>query len=511
MSNGETKEHKGRWQVPGDLWGATLPIPPLPRGLLPRSVEDFAFGKPEIFSPAALAAAALATCSIAASDYVRLVINPSWRECFRVWFGLHGPSSAAKSPTVNAALRPLLSEQSLRVQEHGQKLAAWERSRRVADVEREEPRPVCVRYVSHNSTIEALTELARHTDHGIGLVHHELSALIAAMDGQYRERSAGERGHWLATYDGGPHLTDRIGRGEVVVRNFSMSMLGAITTEKLAGILRGTIADGLMSRISLVEVPVLPPTDDLDAIPYEIYRAYESLVVRLLKNRPLQPYDIELAPGAREALGAAKRRWQEEASLQAERLPRYAERLGKLTGVAARVGLGFAIIDAAEGGDLFPVDGTAGQFSLPANVAQSQMQRACNYVDYLARHDLAFYAHAAGQEIASPVGMARQVAAWILQHGRESFQLGDVTRGILEWRSLKSIDQFAALELLDQLSWIRPDDDPWFRGVSFVRGITWTVNPIVHTQYTARAEAARRAAADARRRLTESLAERQKL
>lgn len=511
MSKGETKENNGRWQVPGDLWGATLPTPPLPRGLLPRTIESFAFGKPEVFSPAALAAAALATCSIAASDYVRLVINPTWRECFRSWFGLHGPSSAAKTPTMNAALRPLQSQQTVRIEEHGQRLRAWERSKRTADAEEVDPRPACVRYISHNSTIEALTELARHTDHGIGLVHNELSALIAAMDGQYRDRSASERGHWLATYDGGPHLTDRIGRGEVVVKNFSVSVLGAITTDKLASILRGTIADGLMSRISLVEVPVLPPSEDLDSVPHEIYRAYESLVVRLLENRPSRSHDIELAPGAREVLGGAKRRWQEEASLQAERLPRYAERLGKLPGVAARMGLGFALIDAADLEDLFPSEQTADEFVLPPAVTPSQMHRACTYVDYLARHDLAFYAHAAGQEIAPSVGMARQVAAWILQHGRDSFQLGDITRGVLEWRSLKSVDQLAALELLDQLSWIRPDSDPWFRGISFVRGVTWTVNPIVHTQYTVRAEAARRAAADARRRLTESLAERRRL
>lgn len=510
MSNGAKKEINNAWQPPGNLWGATAPTPPLPRGLLPRTIEDLAFGKPEVFSAAALAAAALATCSIAVSDYIRLLVNPTWRECFRLWVGLHGPSSALKSPTMSAALAPLMREQNTRIQEHAERLRARER-RLATNPEENESRPACVRYVSHNSTIEALTELARHTDHGIGLVHNELSALIATMDGQYRERSASERGHWLATYDGGPHLTDRIGRGEIVVNNFSLSVLGAITTDKLAGILRGTIADGLMSRITLVEVPVLAPSDDLDAIPYEICRAYDGLVACLLGNRPTRPHDMQLAPAAREVLGAAKRRWQEEASLQADRLPRYAERLGKLTGVAARIALGFAVIDAAEGDDLFPSGRPAKTFALPTTVDRSQMQRACDYVDYLARHDLAFYAQAAGHEIAPGVGMARQIAAWILQHARDSFQLGDVTRGILEWRFFKNIDQFSALELLDQLGWIRPSDDPWYRGISFIRGVTWTVNPGVHTLYQARAEAARRAAADAKRRLTESIAERRRL
>ncbi|MGH8258288.1 MAG: hypothetical protein ACREUG_01205, partial [Steroidobacteraceae bacterium] len=79
------------------------------------------------------------------------------------------------------------------------------------------------------------------------------------------------------------------------------------------------------------------------------------------------------------------------------------------------------------------------------------------------------------------------------------------------WRSLKSTDQLAALELLDHLGWIHPSDALYFRGAQFVRGTTWTVNPAVHTRFTQRAEAARRMAAEAKRRLIEAVSKEEKL
>jgi hypothetical protein len=489
------------WGIPADLWSGIAPTPPLPRGLLPGTLEAFAFAKPDTFSPAALASAALATCSICATDNMRLIINATWRERFCIWVGLYGPSSAAKSPTLSTALRPLVTEQQLRLEEYQRAHDAWKKAKKEAGEDFDDDEPIAVRYYTHSATIEALTEMERHTEHGVGLVHDELSALIAAMDGAYKEKSANERGHWLALYDGGGHYSDRIGRGAVFVKNHSAAILGGITTDKLASIVCNSTADGLMSRMSLCSVPVMAPSADLDAIPSDTYLEYEQLVWRLLRNRPWKTLDVTLPPQARACLGEAKKRWQSEAILYAERLPRYSERLGKLTGVAARIALGFAIIEAAE------IPGAPGSgpnylaFDPPRIVSAPQMQRACAYVDYQTQHDLAFYATAAGQDLAPAIVMARRVAGWLLQLEKQRFQLGDLTRGILEWRKLRSTEQLAALELLDQLQWVRPSDEVYFRGLQFVRGITWSVNPAAHQRFTDRAATARQVAAEARRRL----------
>jgi hypothetical protein len=492
------------WPTPADLWAPLSAVPPLPRGILPETLEAFAFSKASTFSPSALGAAALATCSMATSDHIRAVINQTWRERFCVWVALVGSSSAAKTPTTSAALRPLSAAQALEFERYEKDLEKWERSLKAAKRDGQEfddPKPFPVRYYTHSATIEAMSEILKRTEHGIGLTHDELSALIAGMDGPYKEKSSGERGHWLSLYDGGIHLIDRIGRGEVVVKNHSASLLGGITIDKLRGLVSKMAADGLMSRMSIICLPPAEPSDDLGAIASEIYQAYSALVTRLLSSRPGRAIDVPLDESAIATLGAAKRRWQSEALSHADTLPRYAERLGKATGLAARIALGFAIIEAAE----VPGHGRA-EVDPPRRVDRSHVERATAWIDHQLAHDLSFYADAAGQDASPVTGTAQSVADWALRHERGEFRLGDITRGILEWRKLKAAEQFAALELLDALGWIRSDEAAYFRGQGFVRGVTWSVNPKVHGLFASRAVLARKSAAERKARLESAVA-----
>ncbi len=492
------------WLTPADLWAPLAPVAELPTALLPHTLDQFARSLPRVFSPAALGAAALAVCSIAASHRVRISINPTWIEPFLLWVGLYGASSSAKSPTIKAAMRPLNAAQAKILEEHQAALKTWERQREAAKKSGEafdDPQPTLTRYVTQNATIEAVSELLKDNDHGIGFVHDELSALIAAMEGPYRERGASSRGDWLALYDGGVHSVDRIQRGTVFIKNFAATFLGGITTDKLSRTIRESAADGLLSRLSFVQVPSLPPSDELDAIDLQTYRCYEALVTRLLNNRPPREMLVPLASGAREILGAAKKRWQTEAEAYAERLPRYAERLGKLVGVAARTALGFAIIEEAENpGGAGP---TFREFNPPEGVTSDQMDRACRYVDYQARHDFALYWQAIGEGDVPVVTAAKTVASFILHSGVTEFQLGEVTRRAREWRHIRSAEQFAGLSLLDQLAWIRPTIDPPYVGGQFIRGTVWLVNPRVHERYRDRAEALKRVAAQVRERILE--------
>jgi Protein of unknown function (DUF3987) len=287
----------------------------------------------------------------------------------------------------------------------------------------------------------------------------------------------------------------------VFVKNHSASILGGITLDKLRGLVTSMSADGLMSRIGIIMMPTTEPSDDMDAIPYETWKAYESLVQRIARRRPYKPTTVHLEPEARALLGQAKKRWQAEGLRQAENLPRYTERLGKLPGLAARIALGFALIDAAE----VPGHHVA-EFDLPRTIHEGHMRRAIDWVTYQSTHDLAFYASAGDRETVAGMGMARKIAAWFLRHQKPEFKLGDVTRGILEWRSLKSIEQFGVLELLEQLGWVvarTPDGGSPFRGQSFVRGVRWVVNPHAHVAFAGRAEHERTAAEEARTKLKE--------
>jgi hypothetical protein len=487
---------------PFDLWHSLPPVPALPRGLLPATIEEFAFAKPTVFGPAALSAAALATCAIATTDNVRVEINATWHESFRLWVALYGPSSANKSPTLTLATRPVKAEQARRVEAYQLALDVWERREKAAKKahsEFDEHKPMCGRLYSTNATIEALSEVHRGTDHGIGLIHDELSSLIAAMDGSYKDKSANERGNWLALYDGGPHAIDRVLRGQVFVKNHSATVIGGITTDKLRTMVVKMVADGLMSRMSFVCVPMTAPSDDLDPVPHDVYSAFEALVLRLVNSRPPNCVAVPLTAEARKVLGGAKMRWQAEQQRQSEPLPRFAERLGKMPGVAARLALGFALIEAAEGpGNSFR------QVDPPRQITEDQMRRAVGYADHLLAHDLALYATAAGFEIYPPMMLAKKVGSWLLRHAIAQFLISEVTRGVLEWREFGGYQQFAALELLESLGWltsITPDSGPAFRGRSFVRGARWVVNPRVHAVYATRAATERAAALDAKARL----------
>src|SRR5262249_1876984 len=74
---------------PVDLWGQFNP-PPLPRGLLPPVIEQFAFEESALMGadPAGLALGALAVCAAALPDHTRIQVkrhDPHWLESARLW------------------------------------------------------------------------------------------------------------------------------------------------------------------------------------------------------------------------------------------------------------------------------------------------------------------------------------------------------------------------------------------------------------------------------------------
>src|SRR5262245_18821497 len=79
---------------PVDLWAQSDP-PPLPRGLLPDVVEQFAFAEAELMGadPAGLAMSGLTACAAALPDFVQIQPKrhyPRWRESARLWVGMIG-------------------------------------------------------------------------------------------------------------------------------------------------------------------------------------------------------------------------------------------------------------------------------------------------------------------------------------------------------------------------------------------------------------------------------------
>jgi Protein of unknown function (DUF3987) len=81
----------------------------------------------------------------------------------------------------------------------------------------------------------------------------ELAGWLGSMEKYGGGKAANsDRAFWLETYNGGPQVVDRIGRGTSAVENLSASILGGIQPDKLAAI-HGLADDGLLQRF----IPVM--------------------------------------------------------------------------------------------------------------------------------------------------------------------------------------------------------------------------------------------------------------
>lgn len=86
--------------VPIDLWNQFDPVP-LPPGLLPEAIENFALEESRLMGADAggLALGALAVCAAVISDRIQLQVkqyNKGWTKSARIWVGLIGYPSMKK-------------------------------------------------------------------------------------------------------------------------------------------------------------------------------------------------------------------------------------------------------------------------------------------------------------------------------------------------------------------------------------------------------------------------------
>src|SRR5262249_51188745 len=207
--------------APVDLWNKFDP-PPLPRGLLPPIIEEFAFAKNRLMGadPAGLALAALQVCAAAVPDKIKIKVrrHDSWLESTRLWCGLVGGPGEKKSP----AIAQVMKEIKKRDLEMWRKYIQEKREYDALSVQerREEEPPRQERVVIEDVTMEALQEVMRDSPNGVLCHRDELAGWFGSMD-KYGSRggAAADRGFWLQAYDGGSSSWNRIGRGAGVIPN----------------------------------------------------------------------------------------------------------------------------------------------------------------------------------------------------------------------------------------------------------------------------------------------------
>lgn len=465
---------------PIDLWGNFNP-PPLPTGLLPKTIEQFALVLSAHMGadPAGLAMAALTVCAAAIPDQIKLQVkrhDPNWKESARIWTALIGLPSTKKSPIIHAAVSPLAKIDNRMVNDWRNRWNSWNQLEKAEKAATSEP--LQSRKRIEDTTIEALQEVMRGSTDGVLCVRDEMSGWFGSMEKYSGGKGAAtDRAIWLQTFNGGEYAINRVGRGTVLLSNLSVSLLGGIQPDAIRKVAADATDDGLLQRLFPI---VLKPATIGQDVPMPPAQSVYEFTVTMLHGIRAPANGLHFDDGAqliRQRLEA------HHAQLMAAELvnPKLASHIGKLDGLFARL---CVIWHAVEN-----VNST----TLPDYINGNTANRVAEFMRlFLLPHAASFYAGTLG--LSDDHDRLKAVAAYIVAHRLPKITVRDVQRGDRSMRRLTKTDVLPVLEQLTALNWLAEEPGP--RATS---DPTYCVNPLVHSLFAERAayEQARRDTAKA--------------
>jgi hypothetical protein len=448
----------GPQQALFDPW-AKYRLPEFPFEILPSVAQQFAETESVLVGcdPSAMAMAELAAFS-GALDHrfaMRMMRHGKWAEAPRLWVLLVGDPSTKKTPIFNAATQPIMEHQDYlwrqyeaRVQEYTEAKARGE------DVEEPDPPE---RLITTDITVEKAGEILGRSERGILVKRDEIAGWIGSMDKYTKGRgSAVDRGFWLQAFDGGPHIVDRIGRGENFIHNLSVTFLGGIQPERLTE-LHGLTTDGLLQRF----LPVMmgPPSPAEDKPNNDV--AYDALVRSLLLAKPERLILDDDALAAMHALRQEIYNLEMASAGVVEGFPTF---VGKLPGYAGRLALILHMIADPKNGATSAV--------VPATV--ESVRRLV--MKFIVPHALVFYRAA---ESAAAGDRLKRIGSWLLTSGKRRIVASDLMANVRECRGLDVGEIGKRLSPFVAGGWLEPvEPSPWCR--------SWDVNPALAVTFAGR-------------------------
>ena len=221
---------------------------------------------------------------------IRPRLRDNWTVVPNLWGAVVGRPGLMKSPALSEAIKPVSAleaaarhqwekdkrdhEIQAQLQDAGAKAAKKEieaamkkgdkqKAHDLATVQAYETAeaPSRRRYLTSDSTVEALGELLASNPRGVLIYRDELTGFLKDLDREGRESS---RAFYLESWNGtGRYTYDRIGRGTIEIEAACTSILGGIQPAPLAEYLSDAINgnagdDGLIQRFQLLVWPDLP-------------------------------------------------------------------------------------------------------------------------------------------------------------------------------------------------------------------------------------------------------------
>lgn len=325
--NEATEKQTFDWPEPREI---KTDLPPAPEfdalALLPKTLADFVLDEADRMPcPPDYVAAALLV-ALGAVIGTKCALKPKrrddWLVTSNLYGGVVGDPSAKKSPGINTALRfldRLAAKESERLTEREKvyeaELAAFEAhqgavkaamkkaasgktdslkmSAAIQDLQDLAPpeKPYARRFKTNDSTVPKLGDLLVHNELGILVFRDELIGLLASWE---QDGAECDRAFYLEGWNGtGSFNVDRIGRGDLFIKNLCLSVFGGIQPDLLerylGGICNSLDNDGRIQRFQMLVYPNAVAWEWRDRYPVKGAReAVRDLFDRLASFDPLQ-------------------------------------------------------------------------------------------------------------------------------------------------------------------------------------------------------------------------------
>lgn len=236
-----------------------------------------------------------------------------WVVVPNLWGGVIGSPSQLKSPSVQAALKPLDKMSAKAGEKFKLEKAAYEKElatykakndalksaittaiKNGKTYEKESKEldnliqpvePKERRFKTTDVTVEKLTELLKDNKRGLLIYRDELVGLLASWDKQGHES---DRAFYLESWNGNSYYTcDRIGRGTTHVEHCCLSVMGTIQPPRIQKYLTAAAGfdnDGLVQRLQLLVYPDPPNVRIPDEYPNNEAKNRATAIAEILAD-----------------------------------------------------------------------------------------------------------------------------------------------------------------------------------------------------------------------------------
>jgi hypothetical protein len=468
------------WPEPVDVF-RELAAPVFDGTELPDELAEYSrlLAQHNGFDPGIGLHAALAVASMAIRDEMHLCVDSvtEWFEEARLWALIIAPPGAGKTPAQEPLIKPI---EAIDTREYAEWRTAYDAWEATAKDERGPP-PAQPRVLIADSTIARLSDVLVDNPRGVGLVVDEFSSWFGSLDIQAGGSAGGhDRGKALMLFEGGPHFIERVTRKTIRVPNWSAGILSGSTPAQMRIYQKHLPDDGLIQRFLTYLA-----RDKIEGVAVDPQRMtaarvrYKQTIDRLWDLCPHAGM-IQMSPEAREFFTLWSSSVDRHKIAYRDLLPPLAGHVAKYGTLALRIAL---VLHCVKVVNAPPTSGNLHNAACRLLDLET-MQQATRFIERSSVHAKAMYLGLSSDS--GPVGVARQVARYILVHKAPENALArrDILRHVRAYEGANEGVQAAAMRFLEDMGWVCPTDSGQRRATGPTR---FEVNPRIATVFAVQA------------------------